>query len=601
MNLIADALKRKTRHRYQKCVFAHLYAGKSSPFFYLKWQTTYRKFGQRIRDAFGNGYCYIANFDLAAFYDSIDHHVLSYFLKMIGIDEDTVEFLLDCLTIWTSSTWSTGPQNIYHKHGIPQGPLASGMLSEAVLQHLDHAGEQGHSTIYLRYVDDIKILAKSEDELRRKLIKLDISSKEIGLFPQTAKINIRQISDPSEEIKSVSLPPEPALRPTLDQKKLIDRILELSRNGRIDSANSTKFRYLLAKALPTHRLNARLMKVLRNYPHFGTSVCTYIAHYNKIPKKLAMEIIDYLQHQELYHAINGAVLRACLGRMGYNETAALGLFCANRLFRPKWVSIPVQPSYKEALIAWALSANTITFAEFDALVAAEPDWWVKKCALRELTDARYGLPTYTDVINRSMRAAEQEVARIAAARLVQDNLKLAKPYGDVSVMAKHVLREAKLIRAVGQSESRINEILSYIIKRAQTSYDWKVFFGMEHAHAEHMMIMLKRNRETNIDAFLVQLDSFCDLVTREIYKRLRPGKQCPAYGHAIKDAMLSSRLPDTMKCLQTLHDLRLESAMAHPKTQKTGNQTRRLKHRDYYKIRNDLIAAFDEFEAIVVP
>ena len=64
------------------------------------------------------------------------------------------------------------------------------MLSEAVLQHIDAAGEQGGRTIYLRYVDDIKILARTELELRRKLIKLDIASREIGLFPQTSKINM---------------------------------------------------------------------------------------------------------------------------------------------------------------------------------------------------------------------------------------------------------------------------------------------------------------------------------------------------------------------------------------------------------------------------
>jgi hypothetical protein len=103
---------------------------------------------------------------------SIDHNVLRHFLTSIGIDEDAVDFLLQCLKTWTSTTWSTGPQNIYHEHGIPQGPLSSGMLSEAVLLHLDEAGEQGTKTIYLRYVDDIKIFAKTEDELRRKLIKL---------------------------------------------------------------------------------------------------------------------------------------------------------------------------------------------------------------------------------------------------------------------------------------------------------------------------------------------------------------------------------------------------------------------------------------------
>lgn len=417
VNLVADALKRKTRHRYEKRVFAHLYAGKSSPFFYIKWQRSYQRYGQKVRDAFGNGHCHIANFDLASFYDSIDPHVLGHFLKELGIDEDTIRLLLLCLKVWTSSTWSNGRQNIYHGHGIPQGPLASGMLSESVLQHIDQAGEQGRTTIYLRYVDDIKILAKSEDHLRRKLIKLDISAKEIGLFPQTAKINIRRIVDPNEEIKSVSRPPEPALRPMVDQKKLIDRILELSRNGRIDAASATRFKFLLAKALPSHRLNARLMKVMRSNPHLASSVCGYIVGYKKIPKKLATEILDFLQGPELYHAVNGAVLRACLGRLGVTEAAFLGQFCADRLIRPKKGSIPAQPSYKEALIAWALSANAISFAEFDVLVEAEPDWWVKKCALRELADARYGLASYADVINRLMRDSEPEVARIAAARL----------------------------------------------------------------------------------------------------------------------------------------------------------------------------------------
>lgn len=212
VNLIADALKRETRKRYEKRVFAHLYAGKSSPFFYLQWQRSYKKFGRRIEKSFNDGFNHVANFDLTAFYDSIDHHVLRHFLTVIGIDEDTVDFLLRCLKVWTSSTWSIGEPNIYHEHGIPQGPLASGMLSEAVLQHIDAAGERGRKTVYLRYVDDIKILAKNEAELRRKLIALDIASKEIGLFPQTAKINIRKIADPLDEIKSVSRPPESRFR-----------------------------------------------------------------------------------------------------------------------------------------------------------------------------------------------------------------------------------------------------------------------------------------------------------------------------------------------------------------------------------------------------
>src|SRR3546814_15995666 len=116
------------------------------------------------------------------------------------------------------------------------------MLSEAVLQHIDAAGERGRKTVYLRYVDDIKILAKNEGELRRKLIELDLASKEIGLFPQTAKINIRKISDPRGAVKSVSRPPEPAIKPTVNQKNLASRPLAMTRNGRVPPENLSRLK-----------------------------------------------------------------------------------------------------------------------------------------------------------------------------------------------------------------------------------------------------------------------------------------------------------------------------------------------------------------------
>jgi hypothetical protein len=94
VNLIADALKRVTKRRYETRVFAHLYAGRSSPFFYLQWQRSYRKFAGRIFDAHTRGFTHIADFDLTSFYDSIDHHVLRHFLKALAIDEDMIDFLL---------------------------------------------------------------------------------------------------------------------------------------------------------------------------------------------------------------------------------------------------------------------------------------------------------------------------------------------------------------------------------------------------------------------------------------------------------------------------------------------------------------------------
>jgi hypothetical protein len=116
-----------------------------------------------------------------------------------------------------------------------------------------------------------------------------------------------------------------------------------------------------------------------------------------------------------------------------------------------------------------------------------------------------------------------------------------------------------------------------------------------------MMIMVKRDKEANIEKFLVHLDSWCDLLLSELYGRLKPGKTYPPYGSALNDAKLAAALPTAIPALKALHALRLESSVAHPRSQKTGKPTRRLKHYDFYKIRKQLVSAFDEIELVIVP
>ena len=602
VNVIGEALKKRTKQRYEKRVFAHLYAGRSSIFFYIKWQRSYKKFSDRLRHFHSRGYNHIANFDLTSFYDSIDHHVLVHFLKELAIDGDTIDFLMRCLRKWTSTTWSNGPENIYHEHGIPQGPLPSGMLSEAVLQHLDIAGEHGgRRTIYLRYVDDIKLLAKTEKDLRAKLIKLDITSKEIGLFPQTAKINIRKFTKPEDEIKSISRPPEPSVVPAIDQKRLTARILSLSRRGRVASADSTRFKYLLANVEPNARLNERIIKVLQSHPEFAPQIGAYISRYTKIPKCMASDIKAYLDSQDLYHSVLAVILDACQERLPLPLNDSIGQAAADRLLRPKAGALPIQPTYKASLIACALSARKLSFAEYEKIIAAETDWWIKKRSVFALASDVYGSPSYEAFLNARMRENDSEVARICAARLVEGRHTLAKPYGSVETTAKQILKKAKIVRSVGAPESRIPEIISYILGRRRTTFDWKKFFGSEHKQAERMAILLKRDKEANIEKFLVHLDSWCDLVCSEVFKRLKPGKTYPHYGSALNDKTLAASLPSAISALNALHALRLESTVAHPKSQRTGKPTRRLKHHDFYKIREPLISAFDEIEKVTIP
>ena len=101
VNVIAEKLTPVIKKRYFKNIFGHIYAGKSSQFFYIQWQKGYRAYSNAIVTHVNDGYTYVANFDLTSFYDTIDHSVLTYFLKDIQIDHELLDFFLSCLKTWT--------------------------------------------------------------------------------------------------------------------------------------------------------------------------------------------------------------------------------------------------------------------------------------------------------------------------------------------------------------------------------------------------------------------------------------------------------------------------------------------------------------------
>src|SRR5262245_53427904 len=333
------------------------YAGNKSPFFYLRWETSYAIYSKVIRNNFDKGFRYVATFDLTAFYDSIDHHVLKVFLQRSGIDPDTIEFLLSALKHWTEATWSGGRgRPIFHEHGIPQGPPASGMLSEVVLQHLDAIGDRKSKDVrYLRYVDDIKIMAKDEKTLRRKLVALDVAAKEIGLFPQGSKIAIREITDPEDEIKSVSVPPEPAVAPFATQDDIRARVKTLANRGKL--VDTTRFRYVLPRLDPTNKTNSLLYKILVNRPELSEAITRHFEKYKKLPKSLADRIIAEVNGEGVYHSVNADLLNLLHGRIDGARMAQVADFAYERLFAGRFrvAAFPVpQPTYRIALIRWAL-------------------------------------------------------------------------------------------------------------------------------------------------------------------------------------------------------------------------------------------------------
>lgn len=594
INVVADKLKPHVKKRYENSTFGHLYAGKTSKFFYKQWQKGYRAYSQHIVKFVADGYNFVANFDLASFYDSIDHNVLKYFLLEINVDADLVEFLLKCLKTWSSCTWSSQSRAIYHEHGIPQGPLSSGLLSEVVLKYLDERSPQGRSAKYVRYVDDIKIFAKTERLLRRKLISLDLAAKEVGLFPQSTKINIRKVINPYDEIRSISIPPEPAVKMPKNQQRLSKRLLELSRRGRVEDKDRTRFKYLLAIVSPTAKLNLRLLKVLEHQPQYSTQIASYFSRYKMLPSKAVAGILDYLGQQEIYHSVLADVLFAVLDNMGEPYRSQCAESCYKRLTTHSKELIEPQPFYKAALIAWVLRHRKVNFSEFTYIIQNEIDWWVIKSALAFLQAGDFGQASFEQILNDAIKHRSADVARMAAGKLVIADAQLRITQDQINEAAKPILFVGNKIRHIGKPESLMTRVIPYILGQNLPAYNWERLLQGNHKQGEQIALAVKGYFESNITAFIVTLDSLCDLIFEAIFCRKVPGASYGNYGSMLKHPTLNSMQPKTCAGFQLLHQLRLQSNIAHPRDIKSGGPTRRLKHPDWHKVRPQIIDAFKE-------
>ena len=244
VNVIAERLAPKMRKQlFNADIRPHL-CRQDQPVVLPPLVLTATAFNQATRAAFNRCLVYAASFDLTACYDSLGTSSAMPFSEAAWGRKGVLRFSFNCLSRWTAND-----RRIYQYHGIPQGPLSSGLLAEVVLQHFDqHYGPKAN-LVYLRYVDDIRLFATKEIELRRMLIRLDRLSKDIGLFPQAAKIDIHRVTTIDKELKSISNPTEATVKGTIvDQAKLAKRIAALSPRltpvVRIE--DETRFTFLLA-------------------------------------------------------------------------------------------------------------------------------------------------------------------------------------------------------------------------------------------------------------------------------------------------------------------------------------------------------------------
>jgi hypothetical protein len=594
VNIVADRLRPKVSGRYNNEVFGNLLAPKSSIWFYQKWQSSYARFNWAARRAFADEYVFAASFDLTAFYDSLDHGVLCHFLKALRCDEDFLSLLVNCLNTWTSTLGS-----IYHNHGIPQGPLSSGLLSEVVLQHFDQKRRTPPTVRYFRYVDDIRLFSTNLTDLRRVVTWLDLLSKEVGLFPQSGKINIHQVTDIESELKSVSQPLSEVYdenEAAVDQSLLRAKLLEMSKGYRIEDA--TEFKFLLAYSRPDGRLNRRLWRVLDQHPEMAGSILRYFQRYKELSLKDAASLVEALRARPRYPSVIAELLDTAAGRLTSEHFTGVDLFVHDCL-----ADKSVQGAdYQSAVVKWAIRRELIPRRSIPARIRALTPWWARADVLATLVDGTLEDAAREKLLNESLSDPVSCVASSAAVRIALDGLKVTAKAKKMQRAAACVLEGLKLI---GRGLSQVCGVRMYFesLVGEDVAIDWKKFFGRRHRRAERQAVWCRAFARTDVTAWVNAMDVFDEFLLEGLCRHDRglPPYKLGGIGGILGCNYLKTAYPQLTKLITEIHDKRGDSALSHPvktqgKARKVIGATGRIKFRYISRARKLALAMLKELE-----
>lgn len=207
VNIVADESFDKVAPLYGNTVFGNIVNPSSASFndrifFFKSWKKSWKNFSEKSIENYNAGYKFLSEFDIASFFDTIDHNILIEILRKIyKVEPEITDLLKRCLAKWTADF---NHKTFVANHGIPQGPISSIFLADLYLMYLDEEIiSKGSLDIkYLRYVDDIRIFSKSEKTSRKAIAALDLLSRDLGLIPQSTKVIVKEIDDINKELKT---------------------------------------------------------------------------------------------------------------------------------------------------------------------------------------------------------------------------------------------------------------------------------------------------------------------------------------------------------------------------------------------------------------
>ena len=578
VNLIAERFHKKFGKHYYKRSFGHLYAEEGGTWFYQNWPRGYYCCKEKVQQAIKEGNRYCLSFDFTAFYDSIDHRVLAKFLTDLGFSQQFAGFLTNRLL----AAWSK-PDNdrISLSRGIPQGPLSSGLLAEVVLNYFDNSIGGRDGIVYVRYVDDIKVLAKDKEILREILVEIDKKSKEIGVFPQGSKIKIEKVSTANDVMKFISyFPGHRKTRKSPNQKRLFAQIKNLTRRFKI--ADSTKFKRALASANPCYALTQRLWNIYEKnedakISHYNT-FCRYLSGYPEFPQKVAEKVIAEIRRRNPRQTITAEFIRTAIGRIP--KKLAQDANNAVHAQKKGWKGDKnIDPDLFAAILEWRAIQNKRAPGEIPPRDKRCWEWTQAILAVQNelsLGNENWKRTLKSDswkrFLDSAIRSGKDDVAVAAAC--------ISLPSNKPNRMASIILKATGLACTV-PTICYIHVALKEMLGDSIAAVDWKTLFGKrEYKHALMQINFCKGYYPTDATAWVNTFDVFNDHILDSLHRRCpeinNPSKlsyETGYMGSSMHSKLLKKHFPAVQEMAVEIHNKRVGNKISHRRVKKTQKPT----------------------------
>ncbi len=591
INIVAEKLYPQIKSRYYKKVFGNLYSGNSnSIWFYKKWSDGYHGFNNAARKAFKEGKVYMASFDLVACYDSIDHNVLKYYLGKAGVNKDIIETLCKYLSVWTSTDHN---ERIYQGHGIPQGPLSSGLLSEVVLRAFDDE-ERSIGVEYIRYVDDIWFFATDEDSLRSELVKMDRVSKKIGLFPQSSKISIRQIMDIEKELKTISTVYDSPILVTRNAD-YFSELVKITPKYKIEDIS--KFRFCAARAKPDAKLINRLWKIFYRRPDMYPQLCAAIHRNGKISKISKINIKRELKKGNPYISIHASFVNLLNQIELTPEDIPYFIKLVKLKFHVGIVLRNKDAGLSAAVFGLLCKHNGLTKKQLE-IVSKSPFWYTRRHIARSLPSEQ------SQQIKNFLRDESTDVQITAASMIVRKDIQV--PSTKLKLLPNTYFQQYGLRTGGNQCECYIDQTLSRMLNIGigNTKVHWKKLLGYKYKQALEIIVTCNSSSTTNAGAWINELDSFNEIVVRSIFENdVTLGTMSDNYG-GVFGAKSRTNFLSNHRVLHSacdyIHKRRVTNVTSHPFDRKTGIPTTPFKFKEMKRYLEYQMNIIDEI-AVLFP